>query len=61
MSTDPQWHHTELAFVKDVARSESSAVFKVGFRRIDASGHAYAAYQAIWIVTCRNGTQSFPA
>ena len=55
LSTDPNWHHTELEFLEEVARSESSAVFKVGFCRVDASGHAYASYHAIWIATCRNG------
>ena len=55
LSTDPGWHHTDLDFVEAVARSESSAVFKVGLHRVDASGHAYASFQAIWIVTCRYG------
>ena len=55
LSTDPNWHHSELEFLEEVARSESSAVFKVGFCRVDASGHAYGSYLAIWIATCRNG------
>ena len=55
MSTDPDWHHTELEFLEEVACSESSVVFKVGFSRVDASGHAYGSYQAIWIATCQNG------
>jgi hypothetical protein len=55
LSTDPDWHHSDLDFLENVARSVSSAVFKVGFSRVDALGHAYGEYQAIWIATCRNG------
>ena len=55
LSTDPNWHHSELERLEEVARSVSSAVFKVGFCRIDASGRAYGSYLAIWIATCRNG------
>lgn len=55
LSTDPDWHHTDFDFMEEVARSESSAVFKVGFSRVDAGGHAYGYYHAIWIATCQNG------
>ena len=54
-STDPNWHHSELELLEEVARSESSAVFKVGFNRVAVSGHAYGSYMAIWIATCQNG------
>jgi hypothetical protein len=55
LSTDPNWHHSELELLEEVACSESSAVFKVGFCRVDASGHAYGSYLAIWIATRQNG------
>ena len=54
LSTDPEWHHTEFDTVEEVARSETSAVFKVGFRRIDNAGHGEGVYDAIWIVTCQH-------
>jgi len=55
LNADPNWDHTEFKFFEEVAQSKSSAVFKVGFDRVDASGHAYGSYQAIWIAICRNG------
>ncbi len=53
LKTDPTWHHTEFDLVEEVAHSVSSAVFKVGFRRLDTSGRDDGSYQAIWIVTCQ--------
>lgn len=55
VTTDPYWDHTEYDFVEEVARSISSAVFKIGFRRVDTSGGSDGAYQAIWIATCQAG------
>jgi hypothetical protein len=55
LSTDPDWHRSDLELLEEVARSESSSVFKVGFCRVDASGHAYGSYMGIWIATCQNG------
>ncbi|PON14880.1 hypothetical protein C2W62_26730 [Candidatus Entotheonella serta] len=55
LGTDPNWHHTDFDFMEEVARSASSVVFKVGFSRVDATGHAYGSYHAIWIATCQNG------
>jgi hypothetical protein len=55
LSTDPNWHHSELELLEEVVRSESSIVFKVGFCRVDASDQAYGSYLAIWIATCQNG------
>ena len=55
LRTDPDWSHTEFDALEEVARSVSSAVYKVGFRRIDASGQASGAYDAIWIATCQEG------
>jgi len=53
LTTDPDWSHTEFDRVEEVARSVSSVVFKVGFRRVDMSGKSDGAYQAIWIATCQ--------
>ncbi len=55
LSTDSDWHHTDFDFMEEVARSASSAVFRVGFSRVDAAGHPYGNYHAIWIATCQNG------
>ena len=51
LQTDPDWLRTEFDLVEEVARSVSSAVFKVHFRRLDTSGSDDGTYQAIWIVT----------
>jgi len=54
LRTEPDWQRTDFDQVEELARSVSSAVFKVTFRRIDKSGHSDGSYQAIWISTCRN-------
>ena len=55
LKTDPHWHHTDLDFMEEVARSPSSVVFKVGLSRVDDKGDTYGRYQAIWIATCQQG------
>lgn len=55
LQTDPYWLRTAFDHVEEVARSASSVVFKVHFRRLDRSGHDDGPYQAIWIVTCQQG------
>ncbi len=55
LRTDPDWSHTAFDSVEEVARSSSSAVFKVVFRRIDQSDRASEPYEAIWIATCQDG------
>ncbi|MEM7747467.1 MAG: hypothetical protein AAF346_04385 [Pseudomonadota bacterium] len=55
LETDPDWLRTEFDQVEEVAQSQSSAVFKVHFRRLDTSGRDDGSYQAIWIVTCQGG------
>ncbi|PZC46845.1 MAG: hypothetical protein DK306_001304 [Chloroflexi bacterium] len=55
LRSDPKWRQTTFDTVEAVARSVSSAVFKVRFRRIDDGGRASGAYQAIWIATFRDG------
>ena len=51
LQTDPDWSHTEFDQVEELARSVSSAVFKVVFRRLDKSGNDDGTFQAIWIAT----------
>ena len=55
LTTDPDWSHTEFDRVEEVARSVSSAVFKVAFRRVDTDGNSDGTYRAIWIATCQSG------
>jgi len=52
LSSDRTWHHTTFHAIEEVARSESSAVFKLTFSRVDASDQESGMYQAIWIATC---------
>ncbi len=55
LRTDPNWSHTDFEAVEELARSVSSAVFKVSFRRVDDSRTASELYDAIWIATCHDG------
>jgi len=55
LQTDPDWLRTEFDEIEELARSVSSVVFKVGFRRLDTSGNDDGSYQAIWIVTQQQG------
>ena len=47
--TEPNWSHTELDEVEEVARSNSSLVYKYLARRINKSGDIDLVIQAIWI------------
>ena len=47
--TEPNWSHTELDEVEEVARSNSSVVYKYSARRINKSGDIDLVIQAIWI------------
>ena len=47
--TEPNWSHTELDEVEEVARSNSSVVYKYLARRINKSGDIDLVIQAIWI------------
>ena len=47
--TEPNWSHTELNEVEEVARSNSSVVYKYLARRINKSGDIDLVIQAIWI------------
>ncbi|MDA0364779.1 MAG: hypothetical protein O3B31_10560 [Chloroflexi bacterium] len=55
LGTDPQWHHTRFDAVDEVARSVSSAVFKITLTRIDNAGRDSGTYEAIWIATSQAG------
>ena len=55
LGTDPEWHHTTFDLVEEVARSVSSAVFKVTITRVDSAGSATGTYEAIWIATSKQG------
>ena len=48
--TDPTWSHSELTGVIELARTQHSAVFKVSFVRVDATGSRSEIYDAVWIV-----------
>ena len=48
--TDPNWSHSELRGVVELARTEHSAVFKVSFVRVDETSNRSANYDAVWIV-----------
>lgn len=52
--TDPNWSHTVFDEIEGIARSNSSAAFKVTFRRIDKNKIASEPYQAIWIAVRKN-------
>ena len=53
LKTDPNWSHTVLDEIQEIARSNSSAAFKVTFRRIDKDKMASECYQAIWIAVLK--------
>lgn len=53
LRTDPNWSHTDFEAMEELARSVSSVVFKVSFRRVDHDRTASEVYDAIWIATCR--------
>ena len=47
--TEPNWSHSEMDKIEEVARSNSSVVFKLLVRRINKSGNTDLVIQAIWI------------
>ena len=53
--TEPNWSHTELDEVEEVARSTSSVVFKLLGRRINKSGNTGLVIQMIWIAVFAQG------
>ena len=53
--TESNWSHSELDKMEEVARSNSSVVFKLLVRRINKSGNTDLVIQAIWIAVCTHG------
>ena len=53
--TQPNWSHTEMDKIEEVARSNSSVVFKLLARRINKSGNTDLVFQAIWIAVFSQG------
>ena len=53
--TEPNWSHTELDGIEEVARSTSSVVFKILARRINKTGNTGLVIQMIWIAVSAHG------
>ena len=53
--TEPNWSHTEMDQIVEVARSTSSVVYKYLGRRINKSGSTDLVIQAIWIAVSIKG------
>ena len=53
--TQLNWSHTEMDKIEEVARSNSSVVFKLLARRINKSGNTDLVFQAIWIAVFSQG------
>ena len=47
--TEKEWAHSSLDLVEEIARSESSVVFKIAASRINTSGKTDITIHAIWI------------
>ena len=47
--TEENWSHTEIDKIEEVARSNSSVVYKLIMRRINKSGITDLVIQVIWI------------
>ena len=53
--TESNWSHTEIDKIEEVARSNSSVVFKLLMRRINKSGNIDLIIQVIWIAVSTQG------
>ena len=53
--TESNWSHSELDEIEEVARSNSSLVFKLLVRRINKTGNTDLVIQAIWIAVSTRG------
>ena len=53
--TESNWSHSELVNIEEVARSNSSVVFKLLVRRINNTGNIDLIIQAIWIAVFTHG------
>ena len=54
--TEPNWSHSALDNLEEVARSASSVAYKFLGSRISRSGDIDVQVQAIWIAVLTNGT-----
>ena len=54
--TEKKWAHSSLDLVEEVARSESSVVFKIAASRINTSGKTDITLHAIWIAVKTDGS-----
>ena len=56
--TESNWSHTEMDKIEEVARYNSSVVFKLLMRRINKSGNTDIIIQVIWIAVSTQGKWS---
>ena len=54
-TTEPEWSHTRLRRLEQVAQSATSSVFKYIGQRINTSGLSEFELQAIWIAVFKDG------
>ena len=54
--TEKEWAHSSLDLVEEIARSESSVVFKIAASRINTSGKTDITIHAIWIAVKTDGS-----
>ena len=54
--TEKEWAHASLDLVEEIARSESSVVFKIAASRINTSGKTDITIHAIWIAVKTDGS-----
>ena len=54
--TEKEWAHSSLDLVEEIARSESSVVFKIAASRINTSGKTDITIHAIWIPVKTDGS-----
>ena len=50
--TEANWSYTDMDKIEEVARSNSSVVYKLLMRRINKSGNTDLVIQVIWIAVC---------
>ena len=53
--TEENWSHTDMDNIEEVARSNSSVVYKLLMRRINKSGITDLVIQVIWIAVYTKG------
>ena len=53
--TEENWSHTDMDNIEEVARSNSSVVYKLLMRRINKSGNTDLVIQVIWIAVFTKG------